>query len=52
MLALIDVLAERGYTREQAYVISSVAADLRISTAVDLPNVLVSAVLHEGIFGD
>lgn len=48
---LIALLQERGYSREQAYVICSVAADLRISAAVDVPNVLVSAVLHEGIFG-
>jgi len=41
---------ERGYSREQAYVICSVAVDLRISNVVDLPNVIVSALLPEAIF--
>lgn len=47
---MIQLLMERGYTRNQAYVICSVAVDLRISNAVDLPNVTVSALLPEGIF--
>ena len=51
LIAMIDVLQERGFTRNQAYVISSVAVDLRVSAVVDLPNVLVSAVLNEAIFG-
>ena len=50
LLEMIQLLGERGYTREQAYVICSVAVDLRISNAVDLPNVLVSALLPEAIF--
>lgn len=50
LLAMIDLLGERGYSREQAYVICSVAVDLRISNAVDLPNVTVSAFLPEDIF--
>lgn len=50
LLAMIDLLTVRGYTREQAYVICSVAVDLRISNIVDLPNVTVSAFLPEGIF--
>jgi formamidase len=37
--------ATRGLTRAQAYVLASVAADLRISEAVNVPNALVSAVL-------
>ncbi|MEQ8701197.1 MAG: acetamidase/formamidase family protein, partial [Bauldia litoralis] len=41
---------ERGFTREQAYVLCSVACDLRISNIVDLPNVTVSALLPETIF--
>jgi acetamidase/formamidase len=41
---------ERGYTREQAYVICSVAVDLRISNVVDVPNYVVSALLPEDIF--
>lgn len=47
---MIQLLMERGYSREQAYVICSVAVDLRISNAVDLPNVIVSALLPEAIF--
>jgi formamidase len=49
-LAMIDLLQERGYSREQAYVICSVAVDLRINNLVDVPNVVVSAYLPEGIF--
>jgi formamidase len=41
---------ERGYTREQAYCICSVAVDLRISNMVDVPNYVVSALLPEDIF--
>ncbi len=49
---MIELLQERGFTRQQAYVICSVAADLRISNAVDLPNVVVSAFLPEAVFDD
>ncbi len=52
LLEMIKLLGERGFSREQAYVICSVAADLRISNAVDLPNVTVSAILPEAIFTD
>ena len=50
LLNMIDLLGERGWSREQAYVICSVAVDLRISNVVDLPNVVVSALLPEEIF--
>ena len=50
LLNLIDLLQERGWTREQGYVISSVAADLRISNVVDVPNYVVSALIPEAIF--
>ena len=50
VLNMIDILQERGFTREQAYVICSVAVDLRISNIVDMPNVTVSAFLPEDIF--
>lgn len=50
LLEMIDLLEDRGWTREQAYIICSVAVDLRISNAVDLPNVTVSALLPEDIF--
>lgn len=52
LLEMIKLIGERGFTREQAYVICSVAADLRISNAVDLPNVTVSAILPEAIFDE
>jgi acetamidase/formamidase len=42
--------AERGLTREEAYVVASVTADLRISEIVDAPNWIVSAFLPEAIF--
>lgn len=42
--------AEYGYTSQQAYVICSVAVDLKISQLVDVPNVLVSAFLPLRIF--
>lgn len=50
LINMIDLLEERGWTREQAYIICSVAVDLRLSNIVDLPNVTVSAFLPEGIF--
>ncbi len=50
LLSMIALLQERGYTREQAYVICSVAVDLRISNVVDVPNYVVSALLPEEIF--
>ena len=50
LVNMIDLLQERGYTRQQAYVICSVAVDLKISNVVDLPNVTVSAFLPEDIF--
>ena len=51
VLAMIDWLgAERGLTREQAYVLCSVAVDLRISEIVDVPNPVVSALCPLDIF--
>ncbi|HUK05227.1 MAG TPA: acetamidase/formamidase family protein, partial [Burkholderiales bacterium] len=50
VLEMIQLLQERGWTREQAYVICSVAVDLRVSNVVDVPNVTVSAFLPEDIF--
>ena len=50
LINMIELLQERGWSREQAYVICSVAVDLKISNAVDLPNVTVSAFLPEDIF--
>ena len=47
---MMALLQERGFSREQAYVICSVAVDLRISNVVDVPNYVVSAFLPEDIF--
>jgi formamidase len=45
VINMIDLLHERGWTREQAYIICSVAVDLKVGNVVDVPNVVVSAVL-------
>ena len=51
LLNMIDYLvAERGFTRQQAYAICSVAVDLKISELVDVPNFVVSAFLPLDIF--
>jgi formamidase len=51
VLNMMELLQERGFSRQQAYVICSVAVDLRISNVVDVPNYVVSALLPEAIFG-
>ncbi|MDA0798079.1 MAG: acetamidase/formamidase family protein [Chloroflexi bacterium] len=50
LLEMIEVLVSREFTPEQAYVICSVAVDLKISQVVDAPNFIVTAFLPEGIF--
>ena len=50
VLNMMELLQERGFSGEQAYVICSVAVDLRISNVVDVPNYVVSALLPEPIF--
>jgi formamidase len=50
LLNMIEHLTERGWSRQQAYAICSVAVDLKISQLVDAPNMLVSAFLPEDIF--
>jgi formamidase len=50
VLNMLDLLVERGFSRQQAYVLCSVAVDLRISNVVDVPNYVVSALLPEYIF--
>jgi formamidase len=51
LLEMIDFISENyGYTREQAYIICSVAVDLRIGQLVDAPNVGVTAILPLDIF--
>ena len=50
LVNMLDLLGDRGFTREQAYVLCSVAVDLRISNVVDVPNYVVTALLPEDIF--
>jgi formamidase len=50
LLNMIDHLGTRGFDRQQAYALCSVAVDLRISQVVDVPNPLVSALLPLDIF--
>src|SRR5579859_75421 len=50
LLTMIEELQERGFTRQQAYALCSVAVDLKVSQVVDVPNVLVSAFLPLDIF--
>lgn len=47
---MIEHLQTQGFDAQQAYVICSAAVDLSISQAVDLPNVMVSAMLPMDIF--
>ncbi len=52
--ALLEMIgwltAERGMSREQAYVLTSVAADLRVAEAVNVPNGVVSCRLPLDVF--
>ncbi|HZB83195.1 MAG TPA: acetamidase/formamidase family protein [Rubrobacteraceae bacterium] len=50
LLNMIEHLQTRGFTRQQAYALCSVAVDLRINQTVDVPNLLVSALLPLDIF--
>jgi formamidase len=50
LLNMIEHLETRGFGRQQAYALCSVAVDLRISQVVDVPNLLVSALLPLDIF--
>jgi formamidase len=53
LLEMIDyMVATKGLTREQAYMLASVAVDLRIGQLVDSPNVGVTAILPLDIFLD
>ena len=48
---MIDYLVEtRGLTREQAYILCSVAVDPRIGQLVDAPSVGVTAILPLDVF--
>ena len=51
VLNMIDFLVEtKGLTREQAYVLTSVAVDLNIAQVVNFPNVGVTAILNRDVF--
>jgi len=53
LVAMIDYIVDTyGYDRTQAYIIASVAVDLRIAQLVDVPNVGVTAILPLDIFID
>ncbi len=53
LMQMIDHLVrERGLTPEQAYILASVAVDLRVGQVVDVPNYVVTAVLNEDVFVD
>jgi acetamidase/formamidase len=48
---MIDHLVRnRGLSREEAYILCSVAVDLKVSEIVDAPNWIVSAFLPEMVF--
>ena len=51
LTAMIDyIMAEYGFDRAQAYMIASIAVDMRIGQLVDVPNVGVTAILPLDIF--
>lgn len=50
LLNMIAHLETRGFTRQQAYAICSVAVDLRVAQVVDVPNFIVTAILPLDIF--
>jgi formamidase len=50
LLKMIEHLQTRGFDGQQAYALCSVAVDLRVSQVVDVPNLLVSALLPLDIF--
>jgi formamidase len=50
LLNMIDYLGTRGFNRQQAYALCSCAVDLRIAQTVDVPNMLVTALLPLDVF--
>ncbi len=54
--ALIKMIAyiqrEHGLSAEQAYILASVAVDLRVGQVVDVPNYVVTAILNEDVFDE
>jgi len=52
LIQMLDWLqATKGLTKEQAFVVTSVACDLRISNVVDVPNYAVTTICPTEIFG-
>jgi len=51
LIQMIDyIVREHGLTREQAYILCSVAVDLRVGQVVDVPNFIITAVLNLNVF--
>jgi formamidase len=50
LLNMVEYLGTRGFDRQQGYALCSVAVDLRIAQTVDVPNMLVTALLPLDIF--
>ncbi len=51
LIQMLDYIqSEHGLTREQAYILASVAVDLRVGQVVDVPNYIVTAVLNLDVF--
>ena len=53
LIKMIDYIKrEHGLSSEQAYILASVAVDLRVGQVVDVPNYVVTAVLNLDVFDD
>lgn len=50
MIAYIQ--REHGLNAEQAYILASVAVDLRVGQVVDVPNYVITAILNEDVFDE
>ena len=51
LIQMIDyIVREHGLSREQAYILCSVAVDLRVGQVVDVPNFIITAVLNLNVF--
>ena len=51
LIQMIDhIQREHGLDREQAYILASIAVDLRVGQVVDVPNYVVTAVLNMDVF--
>jgi formamidase len=51
LLQMIDhIVREHGLTPEQAYILASVAVDLRVGQVVDVPNYVMTAILNKDVF--